>query len=136
MTVPSQARRRIAIIGSGFSGLCLGIKLKEAGIHDFTIYEKEDRVGGTWRDNSYPGAACDLPSMAYCFSFEQKTDWTRKVNERGYNDNTPLDSGGSNPDLLLNTLTMGEAQEKFRRPYYAEPFCCKQKNWFNRQRFK
>ena len=78
MTVPSLARRRIAIIGSGFSGLCLGIKLKEAGMHDFTIYEKEDRVGGTWRDNSYPGAACDLPSMAYCFSFEQKTDWSRK----------------------------------------------------------
>jgi cation diffusion facilitator CzcD-associated flavoprotein CzcO len=69
---------RIAIIGSGFSGLCLGIQLKKAGIHSFTIFEKADRLGGTWRDNTYPGAACDVPAMAYCFSFEQKTDWTRK----------------------------------------------------------
>jgi cation diffusion facilitator CzcD-associated flavoprotein CzcO len=70
--------RRIAIIGSGFSGLCLGIRLKQAGIDSFTIYEKSDRLGGTWRDNTYPGAACDVPSFAYCFSFAQKTDWSRK----------------------------------------------------------
>ena len=70
--------RRIVIIGSGFSGLCLGIQLKKAGIRSFTILEKSDRLGGTWRDNSYPGAACDTPAFAYCFSFEQKTDWSRK----------------------------------------------------------
>ena len=80
---PGRARRydgsmRIAIIGSGFSGLCLAIHLKRAGVHTFTIYEKTDRLGGTWRDNTYPGAACDVPSFAYCFSFEQKTDWSRK----------------------------------------------------------
>lgn len=69
---------RIAIIGSGFSGLCLGIQLRQAGIDSFTIYEKADRLGGTWRDNHYPGAACDVPSFSYCFSFEQKTDWSRK----------------------------------------------------------
>ncbi len=69
---------RIAIIGSGFSGLCLGIRLRQLGIDSFTILEKDDRLGGTWRDNSYPGAACDVPSMSYCFSFEQKTDWSRK----------------------------------------------------------
>ncbi len=74
---PGQ-RPRIAIIGSGFGGLCLGIQLQKAGIHSFTVYEKEDRLGGTWRDNSYPGCACDVPSFSYCFSFEQKTDWTRK----------------------------------------------------------
>ncbi|HZP43140.1 MAG TPA: NAD(P)/FAD-dependent oxidoreductase [Candidatus Binatia bacterium] len=68
----------MAIIGAGFSGLCLGIRLKQAGIDPFTIYEKADRLGGTWRDNTYPGAACDVPSFAYCFSFAQKTDWTRK----------------------------------------------------------
>src|SRR5437667_215487 len=73
-----MVRRRIAIIGSGFSGLCLGIQLKQAGIDSFTIFEKSDRLGGTWRDNTYPGAACDVPSFAYCFSFEQKTDWSRK----------------------------------------------------------
>jgi cation diffusion facilitator CzcD-associated flavoprotein CzcO len=69
---------RIAIIGSGFSGLCLGISLQKAGFGRFTIFEKAGRVGGTWRDNTYPGAACDSPSFAYCFSFEQKTDWSRK----------------------------------------------------------
>ena len=69
---------RIAIIGAGFSGLCLGIKLKQAGFESFTILERDDRLGGTWRDNTYPGAACDVPSFSYCFSFEQKTDWSRK----------------------------------------------------------
>lgn len=69
---------RIAIIGSGFSGLCLGIQLKRAGIDSFTIFEKSDRLGGTWRDNNYPGAACDIRSLVYCFSFEPKIDWTRK----------------------------------------------------------
>lgn len=69
---------RIAIIGSGFSGLCLGIRLLRLGIDSFTIFEKAERLGGTWRDNDYPGAACDLPAIAYCFSFEQKADWSRK----------------------------------------------------------
>ena len=69
--------RRIVIVGSGFSGICLGIQLKLAGIHSFTILEKADRLGGTWRENTYPGAACDVPSISYCFSFEQKTDWSR-----------------------------------------------------------
>jgi cation diffusion facilitator CzcD-associated flavoprotein CzcO len=76
MAQPTE--RRIAIIGSGFSGLCLGMVLARAGRRSFTIVEKSDRLGGTWRDNSYPGAACDVPSFAYCFSFEQKTDWSRK----------------------------------------------------------
>jgi cation diffusion facilitator CzcD-associated flavoprotein CzcO len=71
------AQRDIAIIGSGCSGLCLGIQLKRAGIDSFTVYEKSDHLGGTWRDNSYPGAACDVPSILYCFSFEQKVDWSR-----------------------------------------------------------
>ena len=78
MTNPARTGRRIAIIGSGFSGLCLAIQLKAIGMHNLTIFEKSDRLGGTWRDNSYPGAACDVPSFSYCFSFEQKTDWTRK----------------------------------------------------------
>jgi cation diffusion facilitator CzcD-associated flavoprotein CzcO len=67
----------VAVIGAGFSGLCLGHHLREAGI-DFEVFEKSDSLGGTWRDNSYPGAACDVPSISYCFSFAQKTDWSRK----------------------------------------------------------
>ncbi len=78
MNDATSARPRIAIIGAGFSGLCLAIQLQKAGFRNFTIFEKADRVGGTWRDNTYPGAACDSPSFAYCFSFEQKTDWSRK----------------------------------------------------------
>jgi len=78
MSDPGTGERRIVIIGSGFSGLCLGIQLRRAGIRSFTILEKAEQLGGTWRDNIYPGAACDTPSFAYCFSFEQKTDWSRK----------------------------------------------------------
>lgn len=56
----------------------MAIKLREAGIHNFTILEKADRLGGTWRDNTYPGCGCDVPSFLYCYSFEQKTDWSRR----------------------------------------------------------
>jgi cation diffusion facilitator CzcD-associated flavoprotein CzcO len=69
---------RIAIIGSGFAGICMAIQLRRAGFEDLTLFEKSDRLGGTWRDNTYPGAACDTPAFSYCFSFEQKTDWSRK----------------------------------------------------------
>lgn len=69
---------RTIIVGSGFGGIGLGICLQKAGFNDFTILEKEPALGGTWRDNTYPGAACDVPSMSYCFSFAQKTDWSRK----------------------------------------------------------
>lgn len=79
LAIPVQpGAPRVAIIGYGFSGLCLAIHLLRDGIRSFRIYEKGDGVGGTWRDNTYPGAACDLASFAYCFSFEQKTDWSRK----------------------------------------------------------
>ncbi len=73
-----MADPRIAIIGSGFGGICTGILLRRAGIGSFTLYEQSDRLGGTWRDNSYPGAACDTPAFSYCFSFAQKADWSRK----------------------------------------------------------
>ncbi len=65
------------IIGSGFSGLGAGVKLKQAGFEDFVILERASRVGGTWRDNSYPGCACDVPSHLYSFSFAPKADWSR-----------------------------------------------------------
>lgn len=68
----------IVIIGAGFAGIGMGIQLKKAGIESFTIFERADEVGGTWRDNTYPGAACDVPSHAYSLSFEQKPDWSRK----------------------------------------------------------
>ena len=67
----------IAIIGAGFAGICMAIRLKQAGIDDFVIYERADDLGGTWRDNTYPGCACDVPSHLYSFSFELKHDWPR-----------------------------------------------------------
>ncbi len=69
---------RIAVIGTGFSGLCMGIKLREAGFENFTLFEKADAIGGTWRDNTYPGAECDVPSALYSFSFEPNPRWTHK----------------------------------------------------------
>jgi cation diffusion facilitator CzcD-associated flavoprotein CzcO len=67
----------VLIIGAGVAGLCMAMQLRRAGYESFTILEKSDGVGGTWRDNSYPGASCDVPSFLYSFSFETKTDWTR-----------------------------------------------------------
>ncbi|TDO45935.1 cation diffusion facilitator CzcD-associated flavoprotein CzcO [Kribbella sp. VKM Ac-2527] len=72
-----MGQTEVAIVGSGFAGLCMGIKLREAGIEDFVILEKAGELGGTWRDNTYPGCACDIPSYLYSFSFEQNPHWTR-----------------------------------------------------------
>jgi cation diffusion facilitator CzcD-associated flavoprotein CzcO len=68
---------RVAIVGTGFSGLGMAIRLKQAGIEDFVVLERADDVGGTWRDNTYPGAACDVPSHLYSFSFAPNPDWSR-----------------------------------------------------------
>jgi cation diffusion facilitator CzcD-associated flavoprotein CzcO len=66
----------VAIIGAGMSGLCLGAKLKAVGIDNFTVYEKADALGGTWRANTYPGLTCDVPSRFYQFRFAPNPDWT------------------------------------------------------------
>jgi cation diffusion facilitator CzcD-associated flavoprotein CzcO len=67
----------VVVIGSGFSGICTAIQLKRAGRHDFVILEKADDMGGTWRDNTYPGCACDVPSHLYSFSFAPNPGWSR-----------------------------------------------------------
>ena len=72
----SVAAPEIAIIGGGLSGMCMAIKLKEAGYENFTIFEKAETVGGTWRDNRYPGVACDVPSHLYSYSFELNPQWS------------------------------------------------------------
>lgn len=68
---------RIAVVGAGASGMMALIKLREAGIDDVTIYEKADELGGTWRDNRYPGVTCDVPSHGYRYSFEPNAEWSR-----------------------------------------------------------
>jgi cation diffusion facilitator CzcD-associated flavoprotein CzcO len=67
----------IVIVGSGFSGLGMAIRLKQAGMHDFAILERADEVGGTWQANTYPGCACDVPSHLYSFSFAPNPEWTQ-----------------------------------------------------------
>jgi cation diffusion facilitator CzcD-associated flavoprotein CzcO len=67
----------VLIVGGGFSGLCMAIKLREAGMNSFLLIEKSDDIGGTWYDNRYPGCACDIPSHLYSFSFEPSPDWSR-----------------------------------------------------------
>lgn len=76
MTDPA-ASPTVAIVGSGFAGLAMAMWLQRAGIKSFTIFEKTGHVGGTWRDNTYPGAACDVPSHLYSLSFESRMDWSR-----------------------------------------------------------
>ncbi|MEY1662248.1 flavin-containing monooxygenase [Isoalcanivorax beigongshangi] len=71
------------IIGAGFGGLGAAIRLQQSGHQDFIILERSDRVGGTWRDNQYPGAACDIPSNLYSFSFAPNPDWSRTYSGAG-----------------------------------------------------
>jgi len=74
---PGRRDLPIAIIGAGFGGIGAAVQLLRAGIRSFTIFEQGEDIGGTWRDNTYPGAACDVPSHVYCFSFEPHPGWTR-----------------------------------------------------------
>jgi cation diffusion facilitator CzcD-associated flavoprotein CzcO len=73
-----RAVTRVAIVGTGFGGLAAAVRLKQAGFDDLVLFEKSDDVGGVWRDNSYPGAACDVPSHLYSLSFAPKPDWSRR----------------------------------------------------------
>ena len=73
----------IAIIGAGFAGIGAAIQLEKAGIRSYTIFERAGEIGGTWRDNTYPGAACDVPSHVYSFSFEPNPGWSRAFAESG-----------------------------------------------------
>jgi cation diffusion facilitator CzcD-associated flavoprotein CzcO len=68
---------KVAIVGAGFSGLAMAIALKRRGEHDFVVLEEAGDLGGTWRENSYPGCACDIPSLLYSYSFEPNPRWTR-----------------------------------------------------------
>jgi cation diffusion facilitator CzcD-associated flavoprotein CzcO len=79
---PTTRHVSIAVIGSGFSGLGAAIRLDKAGHHDFVVLERGDDVGGTWRDNTYPGAACDVPSHLYSYSFALNPSWTRSFSSQ------------------------------------------------------
>jgi cation diffusion facilitator CzcD-associated flavoprotein CzcO len=74
----SESDISVVIIGAGASGLCMAVELKRAGYDRITIIEKSNRVGGTWNDNRYPGAGCDVMSHLYCYSFEPNSEWSRR----------------------------------------------------------
>jgi len=95
----------IAIIGSGFAGLGMAIRLRQSGEQDFLIFEKAGSVGGTWRDNHYPGCACDVQSHLYSFSFAPNPGWSRMFSPqpeiRAYLEDC-TDRFGLRPNLRLN----------------------------------
>ncbi len=74
---------RFAIIGAGMAGILSAIRLRELGLDEFTVYEKADRLGGTWRDNTYPGLTCDVPSPLYSYSFAPNPEWSRHYSPGG-----------------------------------------------------
>ena len=88
---------RVLVVGAGFAGLGTAIKLDENGFSDFAVVDKGDSVGGTWRDNTYPGAACDVPSQLYSFSFAPNPDWSRSFSPQpeihAYLERTARESG-------------------------------------------
>jgi cation diffusion facilitator CzcD-associated flavoprotein CzcO len=101
---------RIVIVGAGPAGLAMGMRLKRAGYTDLTIVERSRGVGGTWHDNRYPGAGCDVPSHLYCFSFAPKPDWQHKFArqpeiERYFNE--CVERAGLAPHLQLDTEVQG-----------------------------
>ncbi len=74
---------RVVVIGAGMSGILCGVRLQQEGIENFTIYEKGHRAGGTWRENTYPGLSCDIPSHVYSYSFEPNPDWSHQFSPGG-----------------------------------------------------
>ena len=79
----TQRDPAVAVIGAGMSGLCVAIALLRSGISNVTIYEKADEVGGTWRENTYPGLTCDIPSRIYQYSFARNANWSHMFSSGG-----------------------------------------------------
>ncbi|WP_420464568.1 flavin-containing monooxygenase [Panacagrimonas sp.] len=79
MSRTTRRRLRFVILGAGMSGILAAIRLRQAGHDDITLYEKTDRLGGTWRENTYPGIACDVPAHLYTYSFEPNAGWSRML---------------------------------------------------------
>ena len=99
---------KVAVMGAGLGGLCAGIKLKEAGFNDIVILEKGERVGGTWRDNSYPGCCCDVPVALYQYSFAPSLSWSHifpRYNEIQKYTEDLADNFGLRPHLHFNEET-------------------------------
>lgn len=96
----------VAILGAGVAGICTAIKLRQAGNRNFTIYEKASEIGGTWRENTYPGCSCDVPLHMYQYSFEMLPSWTKKfvfaADIKAYLEYV-VDKYGLRPHIRFNT---------------------------------
>ncbi|MFF7414178.1 flavin-containing monooxygenase [Streptomyces lydicus] len=110
MAEREQQHVRVAVIGSGFGGLGAAVRLRRQGITDFVVLERADSVGGTWRDNSYPGCACDVPSHLYSFSFAPNPEWPRNFSGqehiRAYLERV-TDTFGLRPHIRFNAEVRG-----------------------------
>ncbi|MGW2596650.1 flavin-containing monooxygenase [Streptomyces klenkii] len=106
MAEQTRQHVRVAVIGSGFGGLGAAVRLRREGITDFVVLERADSVGGTWRDNTYPGCACDVPSHLYSFSFAPNPAWPRSFSGqphiRAYLEHV-TDTFGLRPHLRFNS---------------------------------
>jgi cation diffusion facilitator CzcD-associated flavoprotein CzcO len=104
----------VAIIGAGFAGIGAAIRLQNKGIDDFVLFERDTRVGGTWRDNTYPGAACDIPSRLYSYSFAPNPGWSHTYSGSseilGYID-TMVESTGIAPHIRFEHTVAGIAYD-------------------------
>ena len=81
-TGPLPTHVRVVVVGSGFSGLGTAVRLRQEGVHDFVVLERAGSLGGTWRDNTYPGCACDVPSHLYSFSFATNPAWSHSFSRQ------------------------------------------------------
>jgi cation diffusion facilitator CzcD-associated flavoprotein CzcO len=110
MTERKLGHVRVAVIGAGFGGLGAAVRLRRAGMTDFVVLERADSVGGTWRDNSYPGCACDVPSQLYSFSFAPNPEWPRNFSGqphiRSYLEKV-TDNFGLRPHIRFNSEVHG-----------------------------
>jgi len=76
--VKQKRNPTVIVIGAGMTGMLMAIRLREAGVEDIVVLEKKDKVGGTWRENTYPGVACDIPAHMYTYSFEPNPEWSHR----------------------------------------------------------
>ena len=77
--MPEETRPlRFVVVGAGMAGILAAVRLRERGFDDIAIYEKAARLGGTWRENTYPGVACDVPSILYSYSFAPNPEWSHR----------------------------------------------------------
>lgn len=130
----------IAIVGAGFSGLAMALACKRAGLdQDLTVFEAAPDIGGTWRDNTYPGCACDVPSHLYALRDAPRTDWSRRFGEQPeilayirdladrhglrphLRTSTPITSAELDPDTLVWTLTTGTGEKVQARALVLAP---------------